>query len=198
MKKLERKNSRISVRPMTLEDYNAWKDAHLTKLRSQNKWDSGPMELSDLTRANYRKLINAQKKRREEDVFYDLGVFNLKGDLVGNVSLMEVARGVSQTAFLGYQIFNNHWRQGYGKEAVKFMIDIGFKDLKLHRIEAGIEPGNIRSIKLAKTLGMRKEGLKKRAIYLRGQWVDLIMYTLTSEDMRIKFDASAIIHRKRT
>lgn len=38
MKKLKRKNSRISVRPMTLEDYNAWKDAHLTKLKSQKIW----------------------------------------------------------------------------------------------------------------------------------------------------------------
>lgn len=38
MKKLERKNSRISVRPMTLYDFNTWKDAHLIKLKSQKIW----------------------------------------------------------------------------------------------------------------------------------------------------------------
>lgn len=46
------------------------------------------------------------------------------------------------------------------------MIDIGFKDIKLHRIEAGIEPGNKRSIALAKSLKMRREGLKKRPFSL--------------------------------
>jgi ribosomal-protein-alanine N-acetyltransferase len=112
------------------------------------------------------------------------------GELIGFVALMEVVRGVSYTCFLGYRIFSPHWGQGYAKEAIRAVIDIGFKDLKLHRIEAGVEPSNIRSIRTARSLKMRKEGLKKRALFLRGKWVDLVIYTITTEDAGYKFRGS--------
>lgn len=166
--------------------------------KAKNKWDNGPKSDAELTKEYFKKILNAQKDRRNNDQFYDLAVFNLEGSLVGNVALMEVARGISHTAYLGYTISNNYWRLGYGKEAVRAIIDIGFKDIKLHRIEAGIEPGNIRSVKLAKSLGMRREGLKKKAIFLKGKWVDLIMYTLTTEDVGIKFDTSQLIQKPRS
>ncbi len=152
---------------------------------------------SELTKSNFNKIVNARNKLRESDSFYDLAIFNKKGIFVGNVAVMEVSRGISQTAFLGYKIFNNHWRQGYGKESVQAIIDIGFKDIKLHRLEAGIEPTNIRSIKLAKSLGMRREGIKKRSLFLRNEWVDLVMYSLTTEDLGIKFNSSDLVHKKR-
>lgn len=163
--------------------------------KSQNIWDLGPKGETELTKVHFKKLLSSRLKLRKRDNHYSLGVFDKNGALVGGVSIMEVARGISQTAFLGYMIFNNYWGMGYGKEAVKAMIDIGFDDIKLHRIEAGIEPGNIRSIKLAKTLGMRREGLKKRAIFLRNQWVNLLMFTLTCEDVKKKFDTTTLKRR---
>lgn len=156
----------------------------------KNKWDHGPKPLEPLTESYYMELLKKQKIRSDNDEFYDFGVFDSKGRMVGASSLMQVTRGVAQSAFLGYGIHNNYWGMGYGKEAVRAVIDIALRDIKLHRIEAGIEPKNLRSIKLAKSLGMRREGLKKRAIYLRNNWVDLIAFTLTSEDVGITFDSS--------
>ncbi|MFZ4402477.1 MAG: GNAT family N-acetyltransferase [Pseudobdellovibrionaceae bacterium] len=198
MKNLNRTTKHLSIRPLKIEDFDSWKNAHLKMSSPKNSWDHGPKPASELTKINFKNIIKPQKERRTKDTFYDLGVFDKNGSLVGAVSVMEVVRGISHTAFLGYRIFNNYWRLGYGKEAVSAMLDIGFNEIKLHRIEAGIEPGNIRSIKLAKTLGMRREGLKKRAIFLRNHWVDLIMYTLTSEDMSIKFQASNLTIKPRS
>ncbi|MCC2678665.1 MAG: N-acetyltransferase [Pseudobdellovibrio sp.] len=186
--KLYRKTKRVVVRPLELSDYETWKSSHLEMLSPQNTWDLTAKTEKELTRAQYKKLLAGRAKFRKKDYFYDMGIFNLRGDLVGTVSIMEVTRGISHTAYLGYRIFNKYWGKGYGTDAAKAMIDIGFKEIKLHRIEAGIEPKNKRSIRLARTLGMRKEGLKKRAIYLRGQWVDLLMFTLTTEDVGIKFN----------
>ncbi|MBY0416031.1 MAG: GNAT family N-acetyltransferase, partial [Bdellovibrionales bacterium] len=160
-------------------------------------WDQGPKSIEELTKEKFKIILKNQSDRRSKDIFYDLGVFLNDGTLVGVVSIMEVARGISQTAFLGYRIFNPYWGQGYAKDAVQMIIDIGFKDIKLHRIEAGIEPGNKRSIALAKSLKMRKEGLKKRAIFLREMWVDLLMYTLTTEDLGYKFDKKIPKHQPR-
>jgi len=198
MKYLIRKSRRLHIRPLELTDFDSWKAAQLKVSKPRNAWDRGPKPLQELTKDQFKKILAGQRKRRKADTFYDLAVFDAKGSLVGGVSVMEVTRGISHTAFLGYTIFNNYWRLGYGKEAVRAMIDIGFKDIKLHRIEAGIEPGNIRSIRLAKSLGMRREGLKKRAIFLRNHWVDLLVYTLTSEDWGIKFDTSKLKYKSRS
>jgi RimJ/RimL family protein N-acetyltransferase len=192
MKPLFCKTERLVVRLLELKDFEAWREAHRKMDKSQNTWDLGPKPEHELTKATFRKLISRQTKLSKKDHHYRLAVFDKNGALVGGVSIMEVARGISQTAFLGYRIFNSYWRMGYGKEAVKAILDIGFDDIKLHRIEAGVEPKNIRSIRLAKSLGMRREGLKKRAIYLRNQWVDLLMFTVTCEDLDKKFDVSKL------
>lgn len=198
MKRLFRKTKRLIIRPLDAKDFDAWKNGHLGLVGLRNTWDIGPRPTDELTKANFKKVLSGLKKLREKDRFYDLGVFDRQGDLIGGVSLMEVVRGISHSAFLGYRIFNSHWRKGYGKEAVKATLDIGFNDLKLHRIEAGIEPGNIRSIRLAKSLRMRREGLKKRAIFLRNKWVDLLMYSLTTEDIGKKFNTSVLRHKPRS
>jgi ribosomal-protein-alanine N-acetyltransferase len=195
---LQKKTSRLVVRPLILTDFQAWRDANLTAGRPRNTWDAGPRPPEELTRGQFRAILSEQRKRREKDYYYDLAVFDTEGTLIGGVSLMEVARGISHTAYLGYRIFNGYWGMGYGKEAVKAMISIGFDDLSLHRIEAGIEPGNTRSIKLARSLGMRREGVKKRAVFLRKHWVDLIMYTLTAEDVGKRFDASRLKMNRRS
>jgi ribosomal-protein-alanine N-acetyltransferase len=198
MKYLQRKTKRLLIRPLELKDYKIWKSSNLQIAKSKNKWDRGPKPVEELTRDHFKKVLVRQKEHRNKDSFYDLAVFDSEGALVGVVAAMEVARGISQTAYLGYGIFNTHWGLGYGKEAVQAMLDIGFNDLKLHRLEAGIEPGNTRSLRLAKSLGMRREGRKKSALFLRNTWVDLIMYTLTSEDLRIQFEASGLSQRPRS
>ncbi len=187
MKYLARKTRQLELRCLTLKDYNCWKQAQLKMKKSQNTWDASSRTSDSLTKTEFKKIIQGQIERRNKDTFYDLGVFDKTGVLIGGVSIMEVSRGISQTAYLGYRIFNNYWGKGYGKEAVRAMIEIAFEDIKLHRIEAGIEPSNKRSLKLARSLGMRREGLKKRVLFLRNTWVDLIMFTLTSEDLNLKY-----------
>jgi [ribosomal protein S5]-alanine N-acetyltransferase len=195
--RLVRKTRRLTVRPFTVKDFAAWKNAHSKMRKQRNLWDKGPHADDKLTNSAFREKVKGLNQRIKDDVFYDLGVFDNQGALVGGVALMEVARGISHTAFLGYRIFNAYWGLGYGKEAVKAAIDIGFRDIKLHRIEAGIELQNSRSRALARSIGMRREGLKRRCLFLRDKWVDLVMYTLTTEDIRYKFDSSKLKRRDR-
>lgn len=49
----------------------------------------------------------------------------------------------------------------------------------------------LRSVMLAKSIGLRKEGLKKRIVYLRDEWQDLTMYSITCEELGIKWRGSA-------
>ena len=171
-----------------MSDFAAWRTSFSSMKPQQNKWDRQNRSKTDLTKSNFKKILKSQKSLRDQDKFYDLAVFEKKsGELVGTVAAMDVLRGLGQTAYLGYFMHNRHWGKGYGKEATLAMIDIAFRDIKLHRIEAGIEPSNRRSIMLARSIGLRKEGLKKRAVFLRGKWNDLVMYSATCEEFGVKW-----------
>jgi ribosomal-protein-alanine N-acetyltransferase len=186
---LERKTKRLHVRALDKRDFEAWRSIEL--LPKQNRWDRGPREKSEQMLGDFTRLLRFQKSLRDDDNTFHFAIFERPtGAIVGNVSIMQIARSLSQTAFLGYFVNNTHWGKGYGKEATLALIDIAFRDLKLHRVEAGVEPGNRRSIALARSLGLRKEGLKKRCVFLRDEWVDLIMYSATCEEFGILWDKS--------
>jgi ribosomal-protein-alanine N-acetyltransferase len=103
------------------------------------------------------------------------------------VALMDISRGVFQNAYLGYRVFNSYWGQGFGKELASAGLSVAFSDLRLHRVEAGISPANRRSIFLARSMGLRKEGMKKRALFLNGKWQDIVIYAVTCEDLGLKY-----------
>ena len=161
--KLQRKSKILEVRPYQLSDYEAWKNAHMHMIpEKQNQWDVQKKD-SDFSKKVFKTILKTQKQNREKDYFYDFGVFLKDGTLVGGISLMDISRQIFQNAYLGYRIYNNHWGKGYGTEAVRLCIQIAFKDLNLHRLEAGIEPNNRRSIALAKSVGMKKESFSPQS-----------------------------------
>jgi ribosomal-protein-alanine N-acetyltransferase len=51
-------------------------------------------------------------------------------------------------------------------------VHYAFKTLKLHRLEANIQPGNLASIALAKSCGFTKEGYSARYLKIGGGWQD--------------------------
>src|SRR3989338_6298980 len=133
MKKLERQTKRLIVRPLRASDYLRWKAYYTTMLPQKNKWDRKNRHLEDVTRPRFNKVLQSQKKLRLEDRLYDLAVFKCSTkEIIGTVAAMDVLRGVGQSAYLGYFISNRFWGRGFGKEAVLAMIDIAFRDIKLH------------------------------------------------------------------
>ncbi len=192
MPPLHRTTKRLVIRPLVASDFAAWRTAHGALPPPQNRWDRGRRGPEELSRPRFREVLEHQRRLRREDRFYSLAVFErTSGALVGGASLMDVMRGLAQAAFLGWFVHSPFWRRGYGKEAVRALIDIGFRDVGLHRLEAGIEPENRRSILLARSLGLRKEGLKRRAVFLRDTWVDLGVYAVTCEDVGIPWKGMA-------
>lgn len=180
---LYKKTKRLIIRPLEENDYENWSQAHSCMKPQQNEWDETNWAPDHLTKKKFKELLKAQKQNRTKDHFYDFGVFRLDdGILIGIVSLMDISRGVFQNAYLGYRIYNNYWHCGYAQEACKAAISLAFKNLHLHRVEAGIAPTNKKSIKTAKALGLRKEGLSKRRLYVNKKWVDLVLYAATKED----------------
>ena len=94
------------------------------------------------------------------------------GALVGFINTSNIIRGTFQSAFLGYYAFAGHERQGLMREGLRMAVRAAFKDLKLHRLEANIQPGNKASIALARSCGFAKEGFSPRYLKIAGRWRD--------------------------
>lgn len=57
-----------------------------------------------------------------------------------------------------------------------------FEELKLHRVEANVQPTNTASIKLVTRCGFLKEGFSRRYLKINNVWCDHFRFALTYED----------------
>jgi [ribosomal protein S5]-alanine N-acetyltransferase len=103
---------------------------------------------------------------------------------VGSVNLSEIVRGRFENAYLGYQVGAPFARQGYMTEALALALRIAFGPLRLHRVEANIQPRNVASIALVRRAGFRREGLSRRYLKIGGRWRDHERWALLVEEWR--------------
>jgi ribosomal-protein-alanine N-acetyltransferase len=97
-------------------------------------------------------------------------------------TVSQIVRGAFQSAYLGYYAHERHAGQGLMREALEQVLDHSFGPLGLHRIEANIQPGNARSIALARGAGFRLEGFSPRYLLIGGQWRDHERYAITADE----------------
>ena len=103
------------------------------------------------------------------------------GAIVGCVNLSEIVRGPFQSAYMGYQVFAPFARQGYMTAAMPLVLRHAFGHLKLHRVEANIQPTNVASINLVTRAGFEQEGYSPRYLKIGGRWRDHERWAMTRE-----------------
>jgi RimJ/RimL family protein N-acetyltransferase len=86
------------------------------------------------------------------------------GSLVGTCTLFNI-NFMCRRAEVGYGLAASAWGKGYMHEALQALLDYGFRELNLNRIEADIDPRNAASAKTLGRLGFAREG------YLRERWI---------------------------
>jgi ribosomal-protein-alanine N-acetyltransferase len=119
------------------------------------------------------KRLEKIEESRGDDLGYSFGIYlNESHRLIGQIGLFKIERGPAQRAMVGYSLDKEQNGKGYMTEALKSIVDFGFDQLKLHRIEAGVMPHNIGSIKILEKTGFQKEGIAKQYVMINGKWED--------------------------
>jgi [ribosomal protein S5]-alanine N-acetyltransferase len=114
---------------------------------------------------------------------YSFGIYLMETrELIGKVTLSEILRGPLQSCFIGYYLDKNHNGKGYMTEAVRLVVSYAFGELKLHRIEAGVMPHNMGSIKVLEKAGFHKEGIAKKNVKINGVWQDHQVLAILNEE----------------
>lgn len=108
------------------------------------------------------------------------------GAILGSVNLSQIVRGAFQSAYMGYQVGAPFAGQGYMTEAMQLVLRHAFTKMKLHRVEANIQPGNAASIALVRRAGFTREGYSRRYLKIGGRWRDHERWAVLAEDWRRK------------
>jgi RimJ/RimL family protein N-acetyltransferase len=106
----------------------------------------------------------------------------LSGELVGACDLRGISRR-SRTAVLGIWIGKPFWNRGYGTDAVRTLCRFGFRELNLQRIQLHVHETNTRAVRAYEKVGFKEEGRLRRAHFVDGRYVDVIVMGLLVEEL---------------
>jgi [ribosomal protein S5]-alanine N-acetyltransferase len=102
--------------------------------------------------------------------------------IAGLASLSQIFRGGFQNAYLGFWASAEFAGQGYMTEGLPMVLRHAFTALKLHRLEANVQPENGPSKALIKRCGFRYEGFSPRYLKIGGLWRDHERWAMHRED----------------
>ena len=117
-------------------------------------------------------------------------VFSEHGVLVGVFNISAIVRGLFQSAYLGFYAFSNVSAKGCMAAGLKLVLKEAFEVLKLHRLEANIQPDNMSSIYLVKSNHFHKEGHARGYLFIDNEWRDHERWALTHEDWKQELGAT--------
>ncbi len=127
-------------------------------------------------------IINAQCNNPRASYTWKL-VLKETGEFIGLAGLT-----LSNTKFkLGeiyYKLHPSHWGKGYATELAKHLVQVGFNEFHLQKLEAGVACENEKSIKVLERIGMTREGKRRNILPIRGQWIDNYHYAIVRTDKR--------------
>lgn len=90
-------------------------------------------------------------------------------------------------AEIGYVMEDDSFKEkSFMSEAVKRIMEYGFKELKLNRIEAIVGVGNVPSIRILEKNQFKKEGLLRQYFYVADKYVDAVFYSILLEEYNAK------------
>jgi [ribosomal protein S5]-alanine N-acetyltransferase len=150
--------------------------------------------LSQTSAAFHRNLVNPPKDEKAFAAFVErnaareneflLVCRNADRRIAGTVNLSQIFRLAFQNCYLGYYLFAPFTGTGLMTEAVGLALRHAFLNLRLHRVEANVQPENTASLNVLRRCGFTKEGFSRKYLKIGGRWRDHERWAILKEDWR--------------
>ena len=171
----ERVKVRVRIERPTLRHAAAFLAAVRRSRSLHGRWVHPPA-----TREQYAEFL--RRVRRPTHLSHL--VCSEDGELAGVVNISEIVRGSFCSGYLGYYAFAPRQGRGYLRAGLASVVRLAFRRHALHRLEANVQPENLRSIALVQSLGFRKEGYSPRYLKIAGRWRDHERWALTADEWK--------------
>lgn len=169
----------VTLREPTRLDATAWYQRATDPAVYEMTSDDPPASRDELSRALALYRAAFQRKERIAWMIVPDGESAGAGLISFNALNLHDRRGE-----IGYTLGREWWGQGYARKAAELVLAFGFDDLGLHRIEATVMTGNMRSRRLLERLGFQEEGLLRQYKLARGSPRDFWMFGLLEFEWR--------------
>ncbi len=83
---------------------------------------------------------------------------------------------------IGYMLLPQYWNKGIMSEAMAAVLKYAFDEMKLHSIEADINPDNLASAGILEKHGFVREAFFKENFYWKGEYLNSAIYSLLVQD----------------
>jgi len=164
-----------ALRPLTIDDAPALADLLDLNRDFLAPWE--PVRPDDyFTVAGQRAGIEAALKQHEQGRKLSQVILDDTGRLVGRMTLYNIMRGPFQSCDLGYWVSARDNGRGLATRAVRAILPIAFRDLGLHRIQAGTLLHNVRSQRVLERNGFVRFGVAPTYVSVAGEWRDHALY----------------------
>jgi [ribosomal protein S5]-alanine N-acetyltransferase len=162
----------VTLRPLGSRDQTEFLELVTASIDLHHPWMSLPA-----TPQEFQAYLTRYEQPSEQSL---LICVRETGAIAGVVNINSIIRGRFQCGSLGYAAFAPTAGQGYMSEGLDLVLRYAFEQLRLHRLEANIQPGNHASLKLVQRLGFRNEGCSPDLLFIDGAWRDHERWAITS------------------
>lgn len=168
--------TRVAIRPLSVADQFAFVSAARASRTLHDSWVTAPTDAASFKRyvARFDGVSN----------FGFVVYLPSTGEIVGAINLTNVIFGAFRSGYLGYFAFAGFEGKGYMAQGLRSVIRHSFKQIKLHRLEANIQPTNLTSIALVRACGFEQEGYSRKYLKIGGRWCDHERWALVKPSPR--------------
>lgn len=146
------------------------------------KWHND-LELKNLTLSHPFPVTDSQEEEWINSIIKDksnktiyFGIEDKSRKILIGIIFLSRINFIHQTSWLGVFIGDKNSRgKGYGKEAVKMIVDYAFNNLNLRKVSLEVVKTNKAAIAVYKKLGFVIEGEMKKQVYVSSLYLDLII-----------------------
>lgn len=153
---------------------------------------------NDLEVTQYLNMSLPMTEMAEEKFIEELGTTRAKTDVFLIIEAIEgdTTKTIGSTSLANINARDHHatfgiaigdkeyWSKGYGTEAARLLVNYGFEQLNLHRINSGAIAFNERSLRMHKSVGFKEEGLQREYVFKNGKLQDHVIFGMLREEWR--------------
>ena len=152
------------------------------------KWEMDPGRLTTLSNrltppseAAARERIAKWSTNQQADLGLAIETLDDPPVLVGNIGLFDV-RTKDRGATLGIALGREYIGRGYGTDAMGIIVDYGFREMGLHRIQLSVAPYNPAGIRAYEKAGFVEEGRHRESVLHDGRWYDEVLMSILDRE----------------
>jgi len=152
------------------------------------KWEMDPGRMTTLSNKVVPPSEAAAKERiakwsanEKDDLGFAIETLDDPPVLVGNIGLFGV-RAKDRCGTIGIALGREHIGRGYGTDAMRVIVDYGFREIGLHRIQLGVAPFNPAGIRAYEKAGFVEEGRYRESVLHDGRWYDEVLMSILDHE----------------